>query len=149
MDEKKLSLLTSKLGKFTVKVNETNMVTQNEIMIIEDQSRYEYVNGSKADLVSKDINQDINISSVDIEITEIPTFSLGLIFEKIVVEHLLTLLFGFLFKMTYEFDLINILKQVQLLSLSFAMKCIVTVFTVVVLYKLLSKILWYWKYSIK
>ncbi|RTX75368.1 hypothetical protein CD117_00450 [Mammaliicoccus sciuri] len=143
MDEKKLSLSTSKLGKFTVKVNETNRVTQNEIMIIEDQSRYEYVNGSKADLVSKVIIQDINISSVDIEITEIPTFSLGINFEKIVLEHLLTLLFGFLFKLTYEFDEISILKEIHLLTMPFMLKFIVIVFTVIILYKLLAKLLWY------
>ncbi|MBF9297664.1 hypothetical protein [Mammaliicoccus sciuri] len=143
MDEKKLSLSTSKLGKFTVKVNETNRVTQNEIMIIEDQSRYEYVNGSKADLVSKVIIQEINISSVDIEITEIPTFSLGINFEKIVLEHLLTLLFGFLFKLTYEFDEISILKEIHLLTMPFMLKFIVIVFTVIILYKLLAKLLWY------
>lgn len=143
MDEKKLSLSTSKLGKFTVKVNEINMVTQNEIMIIEDQSRYECVNGSKADLVSKVIIQDISISSVDIEITKIPTFSLGVNFEKIVLEHLLTLLFGFLFKVTYEFDEISILKEIHLLTMPFMLKFIVIVFTVIILYKLLAKLLWY------
>lgn len=145
MSKKILSLPTSKLDRFSAIASETNMVIQNENMIIRQRSRYEYVNVFQAELVSKVTIQNIN--AVNIEITKNPTFSLGLIFEKIVVEHLLTLLIGFLFKMTYEFDLINILKQVQVLSLSFAMKCIVTVFTVVILYKLLSKILWYWKYS--
>lgn len=61
-----------------------------------------------------------------------------------------TMLFGFLFKMAYEFDSINSinsLKEIQLLSLSFAIKFMVTVFTVAILYKLLTKPLWYWKYS--
>ncbi|PSC77194.1 hypothetical protein C6576_14205, partial [Mammaliicoccus sciuri] len=81
--------------------------------------------------------------SVDIEITKIPTFSLGVNFEKIVLEHLLTLLFGFLFKVTYEFDEISILKEIHLLTMPFMLKFIVIVFTVIILYKLLAKLLWY------
>src|SRR5699024_6532902 len=61
-----------------------------------------------------------------------------------------TMLFGFLFKIAYEFDSINSinsLKDIQLLFLLFAIKFMVTVFTVAILYKLLTKPLWYWKYS--
>src|SRR5699024_227970 len=97
MDKKVLSLSTTKLGDFTAKAKETNIEIPNEIMVIRAQPRYEYVDGVQTDSVSKIAIQAIDVKAVeaakavDIEITEMPTFSVEIIDKNIVTEHLSTI----------------------------------------------------------